>query len=272
MQVTSNSTVSYEDRRDSPRVTVRGLEIAIEQKKWLFVKDYHECLLKDISQSGVGIIASGLTLSPGQMVQLVLADNKFEYLAEGEVVTKIGLEEFDWYGVALNKAPPELDLRISKWSRVAILQRNLKLKQQANKQSNSVLGALPIPDDLGALATSAPVNSPEKYREKKRAYQRYPVPALHGRIRNWGLSEFDKFIDGEIIDISEDGLGFRIKGEVDIGDRVRVEIKSGKGMVRLAGHVRHFSDGDGNITYGLQYSKIPMNYDRFLQIFQPRQS
>lgn len=261
----SKANIHYEDRRDSPRVAVRGLEVAVERKKWLFLKDYHECLLKDISQSGIGLIASDLQLNIGQPVQLVLADNRYEYLAEGKVASKQAMEEFDWYGVILDNAPPELDLRIRNWSRVAILQRDLRLKQKsAGKNGKRILkSAITAPAPTADKAADAE----DKYRQR-RQYERYPVNALSGRIRNWGLANFNRFFDGEIVDVSENGLRFRTREMAFITDTVRVEINDGDKQLRALGNVCRLRSENGHTVFGIQYLCVPVSYGKFIKACQ----
>ncbi len=283
MDSASNSTSDQRfdgpnDRRINPRVNVRGLQVAVQRKKWLWFKEYHACLLYDICLDGIGIVTNGLTLKPDQPLQLVLTDKDYQYLVEGNVVFGNPLDEFIWYGVAFRNTPLQLDKRIERWARVAFMQRELKRKQkmlklkvqrQQQEQRAQAAAAAAMASATQAErkpAPAAPVPLPYKRRES-----RLKVPALEVRVRSWGLDHFDEFVEGTILEIGQFGLSIRVPPDAQLSERVRVEIQSDDKPLRLVGRICYREEVAQTGLCGIELLQVPVAYGQLYQRFLAQQ-
>ncbi len=273
---------AHNDRRLNPRVNVRGLQVAIEKRKWIWFKDYHECLLYDICLDGIGIVANGLNLKPQQPVQLMLSDNDYQYLVEGKVVFGNELDEFVWYGIAFENSPSMLDRRIERWARVAFMQRELKRKQkllklqvqrqqqeQRQAEAARLAAAKAAASRVAAAKTATPPAPPAP--AYKRREDRLKIPALQVRIRSWGLDHFSEFVDGTIMEIGQYGLSIRIPPQSELTERVRLEIQVEDKPLRLVGRICYREPVGDSLLCGIELLQVPVAYGQLYQQFLAEQ-
>lgn len=235
---------AVQERRHSPRISIRGLEAAVQTKKLMLFRDYHQCLVSDISERGIGLISSGLELEQDQDIRLVIRDNRFEHRVEGKVVFRNTLEEFDWYGVCFEGLPDKLVERINGWSRVAIMRREmLRRKKQLKANSGS-----------------------EEYTRygEQRHESRYPVPLVRAAIRNWaGDAPGEHCAEAMVTDISRSGLYLMMMEHNALSQRVHLELGDGKESIKLIGQVRHINKQNVHLGYGIEYLHQPPGFERF---------
>lgn len=232
-----------QERRHSPRISIRGLQAAVQRKKLMLFRDYHQCLVSDISERGIGLVSSGLDLEPDQEVQLVLRDNRFEHQVEGRVVFRGTLEEFDWYGIQFENIPDKLQERINGWSKVAIMRREM-LRRKKQKQKDAGL-------------------EPSRTTEQ-RQNARYPAPLIRAAIRNMaGNTPGEHCAEAMVTDISRRGLYLMMMEHNQLSERVHLELGDGKDVIKVLGRVRHINRQNVHLGYGIEYLHQPRGFDRF---------
>lgn len=95
--------------------------------------------------------------------------------------------------------------------------------------------------------------------EEKRAYRRYEIPSAHIGYKPKGIKSLvtPRSKEGEHINISKGGLGFNCHEDINVGDRIRVDLYLPYGVCwPLNGIVAWKGKNNGALSVGIEFDKV----------------
>ena len=276
------------DKRRFPRVHVPNLEVSIERIWWRFFKDYHECEPMNLCEGGVGLIGSEVKLSKLDQVRLKINYFEEEHFVHGVVTFNYEKDGLEFYGIEFNQIDETLADSIKTWFAETNdqSQRATQIKRknpsgaanQSNPETEAFVGPRNTDTALQDKSEAAEVlidqtesntftASPRQIQQEQRMSKRYYTSGLVVRVRNWGLANFEDFIDGEVADISLGGIGFlaTISGQ-NLTDRVRLEIAYKDKVLRAVGEVVANRLQEQTNRYSIKYTMVPVKLRSLMKI------